>query len=441
MTNAFKQLVETNYADGSYFDPNRKIFYARAPGRLDLMGGIADYSGSLVLEMPIAEAAMAAVQRQDQPLIEIISLGEEREPFVMPLADLGTMSKPLPYTEAVDYFRQSADWAAYIAGAFLVLIHERKVEFKQGAKLLIQSHVPEGKGVSSSAAVEVAAMLAIARAFGIQLDGMELATLCQKVENLVAGAPCGIMDQMTVVHGRPNQLLALRCQPAEIEGFVDIPNDLAIWGIDSGIRHAVSGADYGSVRIGAFMGLKILQQISSHAPKDYLADIRPEDFEEQFADHLPNRLSGQEFLSAYGALPDTVTWVDPEKTYPIFQPTRHPISENARVKQFRRILKGSQPDKGPLLGKLMFESHKSYSACGLGSSGTDLLVELVREFGLEHGLFGAKITGGGSGGTVSVLGRADAISTVLAIAEKYADQTGHTPFLFQGSSRGALSKT
>ena len=89
----------------------------------------------------------------------------------------------------------------------------------------------------------------------------------------------------------------------------------------------------------------------------------------------------------------------------------------------------------------MFESHESYSACGLGSSGTDLLVELVREFGLEHGLFGAKITGGGSGGTVAVLGRADATPSVLTIAEKYADQTGHTPYLFQVSSRGALSKT
>src|SRR5881396_4202661 len=83
-----------------------------------------------------------------------------------------------------------------------------------------------------------------------------------------------------------------------------------------------------------------------------------------------------------------------------------------------------------LLGQLMFESHRSYSACGLGSDGTDRLVELVRAAGPEHGVFGAKITGGGSGGTVAVLGRTEAESVVRELAARYATETGRAATVF-----------
>lgn len=91
------------------------------------------------------------------------------------------------------------------------------------------------------------------------------------------------------------------------------------------------------------------------------------------------------------------------------------------------------------MGELMYASHDSYSACGLGSKGTDLLVELVRMYGVDHGLFGAKITGGGSGGTVAVLGSSDAESAVLDVAHRYAAMTGHEPYIFRGSSPGSAA--
>ena len=91
------------------------------------------------------------------------------------------------------------------------------------------------------------------------------------------------------------------------------------------------------------------------------------------------------------------------------------------------------------MGELMYASHKSYSACGLGSSGTDLLVELVRTQGVDRGLFGAKITGGGSGGTVAVLGSNDAEPEVLDLAHRYAGMTGHEPYIFRGSSPGSAA--
>ena len=184
--------------------------------------------------------------------------------FHMPLDDFEADGRPVDYATAETYFKQDAQrhWVAYAAGTFLVLMREKGVHFPHGARILIQSAVPEGKGVSSSAAIEVAVMSAVAAAFDIVLDSRELAILCQIVENRVVGAPCGVMDQMSAACGEANQLLALLCQPAEIQGNVAIPDTLAVWGLDSGIRHAVSGADYGSVRVGAFMGYKILQTIA-----------------------------------------------------------------------------------------------------------------------------------------------------------------------------------
>jgi len=86
---------------------------------------------------------------------------------------------------------------------------------------------------------------------------------------------------------------------------------------------------------------------------------------------------------------------------------------------------------------LMYESHASYSACGLGSEGTDRLVDLARDAGAASGIYGAKITGGGSGGTVAVLAHAGARDAVRAIARRYAEETGREAYLFEGSSPGA----
>ena len=87
----------------------------------------------------------------------------------------------------------------------------------------------------------------------------------------------------------------------------------------------------------------------------------------------------------------------------------------------------------------MYESHASYGACGLGSLGTDRLVELVRAEGPAGGLYGARITGGGSGGTVAVIGRHDAPAAIARIADAYERATGHRPYVFAGSSPGAAA--
>jgi L-arabinokinase len=433
----------------TFFEPRAALTIARAPGRLDVMGGIADYSGSLVLELPIAEATLVALQKDDAQRISIISLVDDETralSFEMPLSDFEREGAPIEYDEARAYFKRDETnaWAAYVAGAFLVLARERGTRFDTGARLLISSRVPEGKGVSSSAALEVATMSAVAAAFDIELEPREIALLCQKVENLIVGAPCGVMDQMTSACGEAHQLLSLVCQPAELLGSIALPDDLAVWGLDSGTRHSIGAGDYGSVRVGAFMGYRIIADVAgSNADqkwRGYLANVEPQEFEEKFARHLPEAMLGAEFLERYGATTDPMTTVERDRTYAIRAPAMHPIYENFRVRQFAELLQGplSQNEK-ITLGQLMYDSHASYSACGLGCPPTDLLVELVRATGVDRGLFGAKITGGGSGGTVAVLGDRNAETAVKNVAERYAALTGHEPYIFSGSSPGSAA--
>jgi L-arabinokinase len=454
------EFIESLDKQESLFEPQTEITITRAPGRLDVMGGIADYSGSLVLELPIAEATLVALQKDDARQLRIVSvLGDKTLNFEMPLSDLERDGKPIEYADAQQYFNsdRTRHWAAYVAGVFLVLSRERAVHFARGARLLISSRVPEGKGVSSSAALEVATMSAVAAAFDIDIGPRELALLCQRVENLVVGAPCGVMDQMTAACGEANHLLSLICQPAELQGSIKLPEDLTVWGLDSGVRHSIGAGDYGSVRAGTFMGYRVIAELAGFSVKPsgdyvviddprfsgYLANLSPSEYEEKFARDMPESLRGDEFISRYGGTTDRVTKIDRERHYAVRAPAEHAIYESFRVKKFAELL-DRQKDRMTLgdtmaMGELMYGSHLSYSACGLGSHGTDLLVELVKTQGVDRGLFGAKITGGGSGGTVAVLGSSDAEPAVLDVAHRYAAMIGHEPYIFRGSSPGSAA--
>jgi galactokinase len=423
------------------FDRGRDVVVTRAPGRLDLMGGIADYSGSLVLQWPLKEATLVALQIDSEPRVRVVSLGGEANgrdvSFEAPLDVLLPGGRPLDYADARTLLARDPRrrWAAYVAGGLLVLAREHGLRPEYGLRLLIRSDVPEGSGVSSSAALEVAALHAMAVAFGVPLEPRDLALLCQKVENLVVGAACGVMDQMTAACGRAGELLVLLCQPAELQGTLAVPEELEIWGIDSHVRHAVSGSDYLRVRVGAFMGARILEERTGR--RSCLADLTPSELASVVAD-LPEEITGEGFLRRYGGTADPVTRVDPSQTYAVRQPTSHPVLEHFRVRAFAELLAPPVTERRmELLGELMYLSHASYSACGLGAPGTDRLVGLVRSAGPRRGFFGAKITGGGSGGTVAVLGRRGA--DIRQVAQAYADETGLPPRVFSGSSPGAAA--
>ena len=453
VTDVAERIRSGAFPQDSGANNDTPVFVARAPGRLDVMGGIADYSGSLVLQWPILEATRVALRPWTAQRISITSIGREgRDRHCEVPLDL-VADPHRPYDEVRAWFaaEPSRHWAAYVAGVVHVLAREHGVRFSTGAAILVESDVPEGRGVSSSAAIEAATIEAVIAAWPVTIDPRLRAIRCQQVENLIVGAPCGVMDQMASICGEAGALMSLLCQPAEFRGSVAIPDHLRVWGIDSGIRHAVTGADYEGVRVGAFMGYRILAALAGLPvrPGDREGHVRVDDRRwhghlanvggdawRRFAADIPETLDGAAFLARYDGTTDLVTGVDPLRRYAVRSPAAHPIFEHERVNEWAREL-GSFSADAVRLGELMYESHASYSACGLGSDGTDRLVALAREAGSARGIYGAKITGGGSGGTVALLADAAAGDVVRAIARRYGDETGRDAHVFAGSSPGS----
>src|SRR5215203_5253358 len=443
-----------------FFLTGASIISATAPGRMDVMGGIADYSGSLLLQMPIRQTTTVSIQKRPDGIFNFRTQLTKKKATDFIIDLFGLENKSL--TEAGDMIRSvpGGDWGVYSLGCFLVLQKEKGIQLT-GANVFIESNVPWGKGVSSSAALEVATMNALNHLYELSLEKEELAVLAQMAENLVAGAPCGLMDQLSSHLGQKNKLLPLICQPHQVDKPISIPRGINFSGIDSGVRHAVSGASYTDVRTAAFMSYSIIAlsegatvEDLDHARasadwsrlpfKGFLANIPVPVLEGKYLSLLPGEMSGKEFLFRYKVSIDPVTTIDEQKIYKPLVCGSHPVYENARVNEFKALLKSfkKQANKQASLiqmGNLMMQSHESYSAVGLGNEYTDKIVEMVRDAGPARGVFGARVSGGGNGGTVCVLSYGkEGKNAVKEIYHKYKQIKKQKLFFFSGSSHGAL---
>lgn len=450
---------------GADFDPARPVRVSRAPGRLDVMGGIADYTGSLVCEMPLDRAAAVALQERDDRQVQVFSfnLFDEHKPFTfrVPLESFVRHRAEALHRE---FDQPGRKWAAYIAGCVFALHSNGFIDLAnpavRGLNLALYSTVPIGAGVSSSAAIEVATMMNLVEHFGLRqrVDGMRIAAMCQQVENHLVGVPCGIMDQVTSCLGQAGRLLRMVCQPHELQPSLQLPASARVLGIDSGVKHDTGGPAYARTRCAAFMGhriiLETMRQLGADSGREliadpmrgYLANLDPDDYKAFFRPAIPRTIRGRDFLDRYGPTIDPVTSVEPDVEYAVQQATDHHVLEARRVRRFVEFLeqagqwqgaaRGSALDRA---GHLMYASHQSYSTDAmLGSPECDLLVHLVRRHERD-GFYGAKITGGGSGGTVAVLANASsrAEEAINEILRDYESQTGKKPELFTGSSNGA----
>ena len=458
----FDQLIQEHIQSG-FFNLSDRVFINRTPGRLDLMGGNDDYTGGLVFEKTIREATFAAVQpRQDRqvrfsnPAVRDLGWSDL---VVFTLDDLlaGDKLKNLPQMRDWVNSDPRRSWCAYIIGDLYLLMQRFPEKITHGFDLLITSDVPLGKGVSSSAALEVAPMKAMAAMYVIPAGGVELAAWTQWVEIALTQSACGIMDQVAVILGDEDVFVPMICQPSQVLTRVKMPGNLLVWGIDSGVKHAVSGIEYEAARAATFMGYRHLCSLENLQPvldesgalprwveprwNGYLANLTPSFFRERYEKNLPEVESGADFNRLFATHLDPFTPVRPEVNYPVRGATRYAVEENARVRAFYSILVNAA-DKienisAQALGELMYLAHHGYTECGLGSEETDLLVSLVRaeEAG---GLLGAKITGGGAGGTVAVLAwnTPAARSAFQRVVERYQQQTGIDPYIFEGSSAG-----
>jgi galactokinase len=442
----------------SFFDKG-DVLVVRVPARLDVMGGIADYSGSNVCEGTLGCGVVLGVQPRADEWIKLRTQEVRRDhlalDFAFSLRNFYSGDRLRSYHEVRALFQSSTitTWGAYLIGALFTLLKEKRVKrFAHGFNIGLTSRVPMGVGIGSSATVEIAMLYGMDQVLALGLEPLEVARLGQITENRVVGAPCGIMDQIAVACGRDNELIHILCRPDTIVGTVDIPVECAFAGLNSMVKHSVAGPKYTDTRVATFMGRKIIYEHKRKTEKArlspledfYLTTITPDEFETKYRRLLPNKISGQQFLDAYGETGDPATEVVPERTYFVRLRTAHPIHENARVLRFVDALKAARNsgDERHLVeaGKQMYGAHTSYARnCNQSCPEVDFIVEQAKRLGRKNGVYGAKITGGGSGGTVAILGRRDMLDEAIAgIADAYRIETGLTPDVFTGTTPGAF---
>jgi galactokinase len=427
----------------------KRRFVGRAPGRLDLMGGNGNYAGGMVLEATTAEGTWATVElREDCQILffnpQVRDLGWEGE-VEYSLDDLSIDECVRQAGEAAPEIR----WTTYVRGVFFLLKQWFPDRITRGANIHIKSEVPMRFGVGSSSALEVAVMKTAAFAYGVELAGIELAAACQWVESILAESACGILDQTAVVMGEQGRLLPVLCQPCLPQPLVRLPDELAVWGVHGGGQGA-GGAEQEAARVATFMGYKLIcdweglpVHLDEQSPirrwidsrwNGYLANVQPSLFRSNYEQRLPEALSGAEYLQLGQTHVDRFTKVRPEVTYRVRACARHAVEENQRVRLFVELARAGAGFEQ--MGELMYQSHYSYTECGLGCESTDLIVSLVCEEGAACGLYGAKISGGGA---VVILGRKDATGALLRVVERFAESQGIAPYLFEGNSMGADS--
>jgi galactokinase len=434
-----------------YFNSG-EVWVARVPARLDVMGGIADYSGANVCEAVLGRGMLLALQpRTDRTLrIRTMQAGHRSLPVEtrIPLDYFASGGGLASYADVRGLCQASplVSWASYIGGSIFTLLREESVTLPYGFSLLLLSAVPMNVGIGSSAAVEIGTLQCLNAYLRLNLDGSRLARLGQMAENHVVGAPCGIMDQTAITSGKEGRLTHILCRPGRVLGEVEIPPGTGFVGINSMVRHSVAGNPYSDTRIGAFMGKKMINELRARTGRsalNYLTELSPAEFRGEYEKDIPEQVVGSEFLDRFKTHDDPVTVIQPDATYRVIGPTRHPIDENERVLKFMDALRGAKAGDDRALrtaGECMYGAHESYKQnCRLSVAEVDFLVEAVQKRGPSNGLYGAKITGGGTGGTVAVFGRLESLKEhIPQIATEYSRRIGVMPDIFEGTSPGAL---
>ncbi len=351
-----------------------------APGRLDLLGGVADYSGALVLETPTRLTTTVMAEPADGLVVGPVHLTEDE---VAKLADL-------TYPEVRDALADWPKWTHYLIGVALVLVRHRVIEPPRAA-LSVASDLPVSVGVSSSAALEVAA----ARALGAgELDPLRLAALCQEAENYVVGAPCGIMDQVVVAMGRTGAILPILCRPASVRTPVALPPGCRGGRLADGSR---ARRERPVVPTGPDRGLH--GQAHGRARRSGATWAWVSELPAAAVDDLPEVLDGAAFLDRFGGHRRRPHDRRPDRD--LSRPGRDSL-------RWRRAL----PRRGPVAHLSRHEAtSRRYGhswppatpATTPWASATRRPRAVVEEALARTGVHGARSSGGGCGGTVVVV--------------------------------------
>jgi galactokinase len=446
------------------FVPARATRFSRSPGRLDVMGGVAESTGAMLCTCPIDRFAAIASQGREDPELQIFSFNQfdAHLPFTLriPLAAIARNSMETLRNELADPGRH---WAAGIIGCTQQLHAAGLIDLLDpavnGLNLAVFSDIPPGAGLADAAAVEVAALLNLTEHFGIrdQCNLNQLAAFAQAAEQRIVGNERAGFDAMACLTGQAGSLSRLNPQTRAVESELALPEGVALFGIDTGVPQA-QGDD--RLRDASVMGhqmiLATMREMGRAAGRvlttdplgGFLANLDPDDYKKFFRPSLPEAIKGGEFVLRYGdCLPAEIDIVA-DRDYPIRSAMDHQVLEAMRVRNFIRFIEKAAPlspgDRArySLLNKaghLMYASHFSYSNdAALGCAEGDLLVGFIRQRA-HAGFYGARITDQGRGGTVAVLAEDGdrAREALTEIAEQYHMKTGRSASLIEPAGQGA----
>ncbi|MFJ9819867.1 galactokinase [Streptomyces sp. NPDC101151] len=350
-----------------------------APGRVNLIGEHTDYNDGFVMPFALPHRATAAVSRRTDGILRLHSADVEGGIVELSLDALAPQS--------------DQNWTAYPAGVAWAL--REAGHPVTGADVHLASTVPTGAGLSSSAALEVVIALALGDLYGLGLQRWQLARLCQRAENVYVGAPTGIMDQTASACCESGHALFLDTRDLSQQ---QIPFDLAAEGlrllvVDTQVKHAHSGGEYGKRRAGCEKGAALLGV-------DALRDIAYPDLDAALA-----RLGDEE---------------------EVVRLVRHVVTEDQRVERVVELLRAGETRS---IGPVLTEGHLSLrDDFRISCPELDLVVDTA----LATGALGARMTGGGFGGSAIVLAEATDVDTLTKAVEEAFAAAGFTaPRVFE----------
>ncbi|MGI9173887.1 MAG: galactokinase [Rhodothermales bacterium] len=347
------------------FGDVRGVQVAQAPGRVNLIGEHTDYNDGFALPMTLDRATYVGLRPRPDSDVRLYALNFD-EAFIFSLEDA------LP--------DQMPGWAKYVAGAVIEAQGARTE--RQGVEGVVWGNVPLGAGLSSSAALEVATVMAVDAVLGTDRSGEDAAALSQQVEHTYAGVACGIMDQFASRLGSQGHALFLDCRSLTYRPVPLSLSDVRVVVVDSGVQRELATSAYNERRAECEAAVAFFQQIDP-APAEQGQAIR-----------ALRDVSPALFEAHQHALPETLR-----------KRSQHVIQENQRVREAAEALE--QRDISAF-GQLMNASHASlrdlYEVSG---PELDVLAETAQAL---PGVWGARMTGGGFGGCTVNLVEPEAVS-------------------------------
>jgi galactokinase len=381
------ELAEVRRRFLDRFGAQPRLF--QAPGRVNIIGEHTDYNEGFVLPFAIDRHAVVAASRRGDRHVLVHSTNMQ-ETFEFDLDD--------------DAHAPRFVWSDYVEGVARTL--DTGPARLAGANLLISSDVPLGAGLSSSAALEVGVASALLGMSNATLDSKCLALVAQRAEHQYVGTKSGIMDQYIAVFGRKDHCLLLDCRSLESILVPATDGDIAFVVCDTGVKHELASSEYNRRRQECYEGVRLL----SAAIPDVraLRDVTPE-----------------KFRSVEQLLPE-----------PIRRRCRHVVTENERTLRAAEALGNGHME---LLGMLMSESHESLKHdYEVSCFELDVLVESARRI---MGVLGARMTGGGFGGsTINLVRRSSLEDFSRQIAAAYREATDGEPVIYAVTPSGGAGE-